>query len=121
MIQQKPVNLGFWIIDQMNLICDNSRILFGSILTRLAERAKSFNLSLLNPVLPQQITFNSFDDMGYFNIYNHYLFCEPGFTPLAEHARSKNHKGKWKFIDINSEKGEANSGRSQEAGGSTPR
>ncbi len=104
MQQEKSVNLAFWISFQMNRMHGSKRILFGSIITRLADQVQGYDLALLSPIPPQTPTFRSFDDMGFFNMYANTLFVEPGFTTQVEHVSSKIRKGKFEFIDLHSAK-----------------
>ncbi len=105
MLMGRPDNLAYCIVRQMFRVKRCQKLLFGPIVTRLAHRAMRFSShNLISRHLPFSITFNFFDEMGFFNVFDDFVFSEPGFTEKEERALSHKHRSSYRFIDLYSAK-----------------
>ncbi len=79
-------------------------MLFGPLITRLAAKTVHFDYKKLRTHYPnQRLSLEVLDAMGFFNVYNNYVFCEPGCTPEEDRVLSPQHKNNYKLIDLYSD------------------
>ncbi len=106
MLERRPVNLAYWLAGAFRGFLRSKKIFFGALITKIAHQLapKNFKFDSLQPYhIPQTLTFSSLDNQGFWNIFDDFLFCEPGFTPPGEQVKSNKHLRTFKYIDIHSE------------------
>ncbi len=105
---KRPVHLAYWITGHLIRHKTSKKMLFGALITKLAKQLQGFDLKSLTPFYtPRLLTFQSLDDMGFFNVYDTFVFCEPGFTPNTDHELNRKRKDGYKFTDLHSDKAKA--------------
>ncbi len=89
----RRLNLGYWIISQIWRYKEANYLLFGPLITRLSMKSSFIDIKKLRTTYPNQpLSLELLDAMGFFNVYNDYVFCDPGCTPKEDRVLSPRHK-----------------------------